>query len=255
MNEVALRVCLVAGLACVVACNSGERTDNGRNSGETKDNTSIAKGAAETLAAGGASTATTAGNPVVLFFGTSLTAGLGLDPEQAFPALIGKTAAAEGLPIKVVNAGLSGETTAGAARRIDWVLRTPVDLVVIEGGANDALRGLAPEAARANLEQVIAAVRRRQPSAKIVLVQMEAPPNFGAAYTRSFRTIYSDIAKKENIPLLPFLLSGVAGIPRLNQADGIHPNLAGERIVADNLWRTLKPIVGSVRLSLVTKGK
>jgi acyl-CoA thioesterase-1 len=204
---------------------------------------SIAKGSAGTLTAGATTTARTGTNPVVLFFGTSLTAGLGLDPEQAFPALIEKKAAAEGVPIKVVNAGLSGETTAGAARRIDWVLRTPVDLVVIEGGANDALRGLAPEAARANLEQVIAAVRRKQPAAKIVLVQMEAPPNFGAAYTRSFRTIYGDIAKKENIPLLPFLLNGVAGIPRLNQADGVHPNLAGERIVADNLWRALKPIV------------
>ncbi len=204
---------------------------------------SIAKGAGETLAAGAATATRTAANPVVLFFGTSLTAGLGLDPEQAFPALIEKKAAAEGLPINVVNAGLSGETTAGAARRIDWVLRMPVDLVVIEGGANDALRGLAPDAARANLEHVIAAVRRKQPSAKIVLVQMEAPPNFGPAYTRSFRTIYTDIAKKENIPLLPFLLSGVAGVPRLNQADGVHPNLAGERIVADNLWRVLKPIV------------
>jgi acyl-CoA thioesterase-1 len=243
MNEVALRVCQVAGLMCAIACSSNDRTDNGRNSGETKNNMSIANGAGETLAAGVATAARTGGNPVVLFFGTSLTAGLGLDPEQAFPALIEKKAAAEGVPIKVVNAGLSGETTAGAARRIDWVLRTPVDLVVIEGGANDALRGLAPEAARANLEQVIAVVRRKQPAAKIVLVQMEAPPNFGPAYTRSFRTIYGDIAKKENIPLLPFLLNGVAGIPRLNQADGVHPNLAGERIVADNLWRALKPIV------------
>jgi acyl-CoA thioesterase-1 len=207
---------------------------------------SIAKGAAETLAAGAAASARTPGKPVVLFFGTSLTAGLGLDPEQAFPALIEKKAAAEGLPIKVVNAGLSGETTAGAARRIDWVLRTPVDLVVIEGGANDALRGLEPSAARANLEQVIATVRRKQPSAKIALVQMEAPPNFGPAYTRSFRTIYADIARQENIPLLPFLLNGVAGIPRLNQADGLHPNLAGERIVADNVWRALKPIVSQL---------
>ena len=202
---------------------------------------SVAKGAESAAASdSGVSSIRT---PVVLFFGTSLTAGLGLDPEQAFPALIEKKAAAEGIPIKVVNAGLSGETTAGAARRIDWVLRTPVDLVVIEGGANDALRGLAPDAARANLEEVIAAVRRKQPAAKIVLVQMEAPPNFGPSYARSFRAIYSDIAKKENIPLLPFLLSGVAGIPRLNQADGVHPNLAGERIVADNLWRALKPIV------------
>ena len=117
---------------------------------------------------------------------------------------------------------------------------------MIEGGANDALRGLSPDAARTNLEQVIAAVRRKQPSAKIVLVQMEAPPNFGEVYTRSFSAIYADIAKKEGIPLLPFLLNGVAGIPRLNQADGIHPNLGGERIVADNLWSALKPIIAQL---------
>jgi len=246
MNEVALRVCLAAGLAGVVACSSDGRMESGRNSGETKDNTSIAKGAGETSAASVAHAPTSVRKPVVLFFGTSLTAGAGLDPEQAFPALIEKKAAAEGLPIKVVNAGLSGETTAGAARRIDWVLRTPADLVVIEGGANDALRGLSPDAARANLERVIAAVRRKQPAARIVLIQFEAPPNLGPAYTQSFRAIYADIAKKESIPLLPFLLSGVAGITRLNQPDGIHPNAAGERIVADNVWRALKPIVAEL---------
>jgi len=246
MNEVALRVCLVAGFAGVVACSSDARTQNDRNSEETKNNTSIAKTAGEASAAIAAPAPTSVRKPVVLFFGTSLTAGAGLDPEQAFPALIEKKAAAEGLPIKVVNAGLSGETTAGAARRIDWVLRTPADLVVIEGGANDALRGLSPDAARGNLERVIAAVRQKQPAAKIVLIQMEAPPNLGPAYARSFRTIYADIAKKESIPLLPFLLSGVAGIPRLNQPDGIHPNAAGERIVADNLWRALKPIVAQL---------
>ena len=183
---------------------------------------------------------------MVIFFGTSLTAGLGLDPEQAFPALIAKKAQAEGMPIDVVNAGLSGETTAGAARRIDWVLRAPADLVVIEGGANDALRGLAPDAARRNLEQVISAVRQKLPAAKIVLIQMEAPPNFGPSYTRSFRAIYADIARKEGIPLVPFLLNGVAGISRLNQPDGLHPNLAGERIVADNVWRALKPIIAQL---------
>jgi acyl-CoA thioesterase-1 len=246
MNEVVLRVCLIAGLAGAVACGSDGRIESGRNSGVTKDNTSIAKGAAETLTVGATSTPSTVRNPVVLFFGTSLTAGLGLDPEQSFPALIEKKAAAEGIPIKVVNAGLSGETTAGAARRIDWVLRTPADLVVIEGGANDALRGLSPDAARANLESVIATVRRKQPAAKIVLVQMEAPPNLGSAYARNFRTIYTDIAKKESIPLMPFLLNGVAGIPRLNQPDGLHPNIVGERIVADNLWRALKPIVAQL---------
>jgi acyl-CoA thioesterase-1 len=157
--------------------------------------------------------------------------------------MIEKKAAADGLPIKAVNAGLSGETTAGAARRIDWVLRTPADLVVIEAGANDALRGLSPEAARANLERVIATVRQKQPRAKIALVQMEAPPNFGPGYTRSFHSIYTDVSKRENIPLIPFLLSGVAGISRFNQADGVHPNLVGERIVADNVWKALKPIV------------
>ena len=184
--------------------------------------------------------------PVVLFFGTSLTAGLGLDPEQAFPSLIEKVAQAEGVPIKVVNAGLSGETTAGAVRRIAWVLRTPVDLIVIEGGANDALRGLAPEDARANLERLIAAVRAKQPRAKIALVQMEAPPNYGVSYTRSFRAIYPEVAKKESVTLLPFLLGGVAGIPRLNQPDGVHPNLGGERIVADNIWKALKPMVAKL---------
>ena len=181
--------------------------------------------------------------PVVLFFGTSLTAGYGLDPEQAFPSLIERRARDEGLPIRAINAGLSGETSAGAVRRIDWVLRTPADLVVIEVGANDALRGLSPDAARANLERLVSAVKAKQPRAKMALIQMEAPPNYGVAYTRSFRSIYSDVARKENIPLLPFLLNGVAGISRLNQPDGLHPNLSGERIVADNVWKALKPIV------------
>jgi acyl-CoA thioesterase-1 len=206
---------------------------------------SVVKGSADSTAQPGAPSKSVR-TPVVLFFGTSLTAGLGLDPEQAFPSLIEKKAAAEGLPIKAVNGGLSGETTAGAARRIDWVLRTPADLVVIEGGANDALRGLSPDAARTNLEQVIAAIRQKQPRAKIVLIQMEAPPNYGATYTQSFRAIYADVARKENVPLLPFLLDGVAGISRLNQADGVHPNVAGERIVADNLWKSLKPIVAQL---------
>ena len=214
----------------------------------TKDNTSVAKATGSAVVD---SNAVSIRTPVVLFFGTSLTAGLGLDPEQAYPTLIEKKAQTEGVPIKVVNAGLSGETTAGAVRRIDWVLRTPVDLVVIEGGANDALRGLAPEDARANLEQLIAAVRAKQPQAKIVLVQMEAPPNYGVSYTRSFHAIYPEVAKKDNVTLLPFLLDGVAGIPRLNQPDGVHPNVTGERIVADNVWKALKPMV--VKLDRASK--
>ena len=195
-----------------------------------------------------ANTATTGSTrtPVVLFFGTSLTAGYGLNPDQAFPALIEQKSRADGLPIKAVNAGLSGETTAGAVRRIDWVLRTPADLVVIEAGANDALRGLPTSAAKANLEQLVSAVRQRQPNAKIALIQMEAPPNYGVAYTSSFRKIYAEVASKEGLPLLPFLLKGVAGIARLNQSDGVHPNVSGERIVADNVWQALKPIVAQL---------
>jgi acyl-CoA thioesterase-1 len=218
--------------------------DSSRKSRETKNNMSGSSGAGSPPASD--SVAKSIRTPVVLFFGTSLTAGLGLDPEQAFPSLIEQKAQTEGVPIKVVNAGLSGETTAGAVRRIDWVLRTPVDLVVIEGGANDALRGLSPEQARANLETLIAAVKAKQPRAKIALIQMEAPPNYGVTYTRSFRAIYPEVAKKESVSLLPFLLDGVAGIPRLNQPDGVHPNLTGERMVADNVWKGLKPIVAQL---------
>lgn len=245
LRESAERGLIVAALCVVSACGSGGNVDNSGNVAEAKNNMSVAK-ANQDSAATAAAPSTSVRTPVVLFFGTSLTAGLGLDPEQAFPSLIEKRAAAEGLPIKSVNGGLSGETTAGAARRIDWVLRTPADLVVVEGGANDALRGLSPDAARANLEQLIAAIRQKQPRAKIVLIQMEAPPNYGATYTQSFRAIYADVARKENVPLLPFLLDGVAGISRLNQADGVHPNSAGERIVADNLWKSLKPIVAQL---------
>ena len=184
--------------------------------------------------------------PVVIFFGTSLTAGAGLDQSQAFPALIEKLAAADGTPIKAVNAGLSGETSAGALRRIAWVLRTPADAIVIETGANDALRGLDPDSARSNIAQVIAAVRKAQPMAKIVLVGMEAPPNYGLAYTRRFRGVYSGVAKEARIPLVPFLLDGVAGVARLNQPDGVHPNAAGAKIVAANIWKSISPLVAEL---------
>jgi acyl-CoA thioesterase-1 len=233
----------LSALVFGVACGTSEKVNNATDSSETKNNMSERSDADSPAAVAAATAART---PVVLFFGTSLTAGYGLSPEQAFPTLIEKKARDEGVPIKVVNAGLSGETTAGAVRRIDWVLRTPADLVVIEGGANDALRGLSPAAAKANLEKLVAAVRAKQPQAKIALIQMEAPPNYGVAYTRSFRSIYADVARKENVPLLPFLLDSVAGIPRLNQADGVHPNVAGEKIVADNVWRALKPMVAQL---------
>jgi acyl-CoA thioesterase-1 len=181
--------------------------------------------------------------PTVVFFGTSLTAGPGLEPEQAYPALVEKLAAADGIPINAVNAGLSGETTAGAMRRIEWVLRNPADLVVIETGANDALRGLDPDSARSNIERIVASVKRVQPGARIALMQMEAPPNFGSPYTQRFHAIYPDVAKRENLVLMPFLLRGVAGIDSLNQSDGLHPNVKGARIVASNVWKSLTPLV------------
>jgi len=181
--------------------------------------------------------------PTVVFFGTSLTAGPGLEPDQAYPALVEKLAAADGTPMKAVNAGLSGETTAGAVRRIDWVLRTPADLVVIETGANDALRGLDPDSARANIERVVASVKRVQPAAKIALVQMEAPPNLGPFYVRKFHGIYPEVANRERVELMPFLLETVAGVSSLNQADGVHPNVAGAKVVAANIWRGIAPLV------------
>ena len=181
--------------------------------------------------------------PTVVFFGTSLTAGPGLEPEQAYPALVEKLAAKAGTPIKAVNAGLSGETTAGAVRRIDWVLKNPADLVVIETGANDALRGLSPDSAESNIERVVASVKEKQPGARIALIQMAAPPNFGSPYVRRFHAIYSEIARREKVILLPFLLNNVAGISRYNQGDGVHPNVEGAKIVADNVWKSIAPLV------------
>ena len=179
----------------------------------------------------------------VLFFGTSLTAGYGLDPSLAFPRLVAERAAADGMPIVAVNAGLSGETSAGAVRRIEWTLKTPVDIVVIETGGNDALRALNADSLERNLRAIVDRVQQAQPTAKILLAVMEAPPNLGGAYTRRFRQAYSNVARSEGVALLPFLLEGVAGHPELNQADGVHPNERGERVVAENVWKVLKPVV------------
>ncbi len=191
------------------------------------------------------------GKVSVLFFGTSLTAGYGLDPSQAFPVMVAAKAAAEGTPIAAINAGLSGETSAGALRRIDWALKNPVDVVVLETGGNDALRALDANALKANLTAIVGRIRKSHPRASILLAVMEAPPNFGAGYTASFREAYATVAKAEGLTLMPFLLDRVAGHPELNQEDGVHPNLAGERIVADNVWRALKPVVADIYKSRI----
>ena len=182
----------------------------------------------------------------VLFFGTSLTAGYGLDPAIAFPNLVARKAAQAGMPITAVNAGLSGETSAGAVRRIAWSMRQPVDIVVLETGGNDALRALNADSLETNLRAIVARIREAQPEARILLAVMEAPPNLGAGYTARFREAYGEVARDERLTLVPFLLDSVAGRAELNQADGVHPNERGERIVADNVWRALAPVVQEV---------
>lgn len=179
----------------------------------------------------------------IVFAGTSLTAGLGLDPDSAYPRLIQRQLDSAGFDFEAVNAGVSGETTAGLVQRLDWLLRGSFDVFVIESGANDGLRGVEVEAIETNLRQIIRRVRATRPEAKIALIQMEALPNYGRAYGTAFHDLYVRVAKEENVRLLPFLLDGVAGRAELNQGDGMHPNVAGERIVADNVWRGLVPLL------------
>jgi acyl-CoA thioesterase I len=183
--------------------------------------------------------------PVILFLGTSLTAGRGVDPAEAYPALIQSRLDAEGLRYRVVNAGVSGETSAGALRRLDWRLRQPVAVLVVETGANDGLRGQDPEATRANIQAIFDHARRQSPPPKLVLLGMEAPPNMGADYTARFRALYPELARKNGAVLVPFLLAGVAGVPSLNQADGIHPTAAGQARLAETVWKALRPLLAS----------
>ncbi len=184
--------------------------------------------------------------PTVVFVGTSLTAGLGLpDPDEAYPALIQNRIDSLGLNYRVVNAGVSGETSAGALKSIGWLMRSPASVVVIETGANDGLRGLSVRAMRENIQGIIDTVRSEHPDARIVLVGMEAPPNLGARYTSEFRAAFPDLARANHATLVPFLLEGVAGVDSLNQADGIHPNPKGARVVADNVWKVLLPVLRS----------
>lgn len=181
--------------------------------------------------------------PVILFVGTSLTAGLGLDPDDAYPALIQKRLDANGLRYRVVNAGVSGETSAGALRRMDWLLRQRIDVLVLETGANDGLRGHEPAATRANIAAIMDQARRQSPPPRIVLLGMEAPPNYGADYARRFRAIYPELAREKGAVLVPFLLEGVGGVASLNQADGMHPTAQGQRLMAETVWRHLLPVL------------
>lgn len=179
---------------------------------------------------------------VILFFGNSLTAGYGLEPSKAYPALIQQKLDSLGYAYRAVNAGLSGETTASGKTRLDWVLeRQPVDIFVLELGANDGLRGIEPTETQRNLEAIIKKVRAANSEVEIVLTGMMVPPNMGSDYADRFQKIFPRVAEEQAVILLPFLLQDVAGEPELNQADGIHPTAEGQKIVADNVWKVLKP--------------
>lgn len=216
-----------------VGCGAPERADEGPNGERRGADPAPGRGAVE--------------QPVILFLGTSLTAGLGLDPEDAYPALIQRRIDSLDLGYRVVNAGLSGETSAGGLARLDWLLAQRVDVLVIELGGNDALRGQDPGALRRNLQEIIDRTREAYPDVRIVIAGMEAPPNLGERYVSEFRQVYRDLARENGAALIPFLLEGVGGVAELNQADGIHPTDRGQEIMAENVWRVLERAVSGER--------
>lgn len=179
----------------------------------------------------------------ILFFGNSLTAGMGLEVEEAFPALIQARLDSVSSGFKVINAGLSGETTASGKNRLSWVLKQKVDIFVLELGANDGLRGIPLNETRNNLQEMIDVVRSHNPAVKILLAGMQIPPNMGQEYTDEFKRIFPELAQKNNVELIPFLLKDVAGVPSLNQQDGIHPTAEGQYILANNVWEVLKTVL------------
>ncbi len=182
-------------------------------------------------------------NKVIVFFGDSLTAGYGLDTKESYPAVIQQIVDSLNLKYTVVNAGLSGETTASGRNRLDWVLNQKADVFILELGANDGLRGIPIIETRQNLQAIVTSVKEKNPETIIVLAGMQIPPNMGQEYTAEFRKIFPELADKNEAYLIPFLLDNVAGIPELNQEDGIHPTVEGQKIVADNVWDVLEPLL------------
>lgn len=179
----------------------------------------------------------------ILFLGDSLTAGLGVQESQAYPALIQEKIRAAHLPYEVINAGLSGDTTAGGLSRLDWILQKPIDVLVLALGANDGLRGLPVDQMKANLQAIIDKVKATNPQVKIVLAGMRMPPNLGGDYATKFAAVFPELAEKNHATLVPFLLEGVGGHTDLNQADHMHPTAAGHKVVAENVWKVLEPLL------------
>ena len=216
---------LIALVFMLVGCNNNGEGTGGKSNDSTNKPTVITKA------------------KTIVFFGNSLTAGYGLSPNEAFPAIIQNKIDSLGLPYKVINAGVSGETSSGGNGRIDWILRQPLDVFVLELGANDGLRGIPLSETKKSLQSIIDKVKAKYPEAKLVLAGMQIPPNMGLDYTTEFRNIYPELAEKNGGILIPFLLEGVGGELKLNQQDGIHPTAEGHHIVAANVWRKLKDVL------------
>lgn len=214
-------------LFLLTSCGSNEKKTTAIAGEPTATPTSVKKGQVKTI----------------VFFGNSLTAGYGLDPSQAFPALIQRKIDSLHLPYKVINAGVSGETTSGGNSRIDWILKQPLDVFILELGANDGLRGIPVSETERNLQSIIDKVKAKYPDAKIVLAGMQIPPNMGQQYAADFKAVYPRLAKKNNVDLIPFLLEGVGGEGRLNLEDGIHPTAEGHFILAQNVWKELQSVI------------
>ena len=216
---------ITALVVLLSACNNNENPAVNDQNNTVKDSVTVAK------------------KKTIVFFGNSLTAGYGLSPSQAFPAIIQKKIDSLGLPYQVINAGVSGETSSGGKTRIDWILRQPVDIFVLELGANDGLRGIPLSETKKSLQAIIDKVKAKNPDTKLLFAGMQIPPNMGQTYTTEFRSIYTELAEKNKMTLIPFLLEGVGGETSLNQEDGIHPTAEGHRIVAANLWRQLETLL------------
>jgi acyl-CoA thioesterase I len=227
MKRVILIVFSLALLLLDVFCNSSETSTSDNNNKASVKETPLVNQRLKTI----------------LFFGNSLTAGYGLDPAESFPSLIQKKIDSMHLPYKTVNAGVSGETSAGGSGRIDWILKQPVDVFVLELGANDGLRGIPVVETKKNLQTIIDKVKAKYPHAKLVLAGMQVPPNMGQEYSDNFRKLFPDLAAKNNMTLIPFLLQGVGGVRELNQQDGIHPTAEGEKIVTENVWKVLQGVL------------
>jgi len=232
---------LGAALLVALAASCGKHGSDAPSADSTGTKTTTQSNAGELRPSVGNQSRTP--RATILFAGTSITAGLGLEPDSAYPMLIQRKIDSAGLPFDVVNAGVSGETSSGLLDRLDWILRAKFAVLVLETGANDGLRGIPPATVRENLEKALDRIKSQRPDARILLVQMEALPNLGPKYAKDFHAVYPAVAKEKGVTLLPFLLANVAGHRELNQADGVHPNNSGERIVANTVWAGLEPIL------------